>query len=135
MKQAELTAKWRTYITAIRQAEEYAESRETGHADMDLEFPTEPCLETNKRQIIKMLNEVITDKSIRFPLARTYQAKGRPEFQKLIYTIELTDRIFFVGNERYFANIIYDHYNIEHGIHGIYEIVSQFVNWVDLDIN
>ena len=133
MNYKNITDQWRAYITAIRQAEEYADSHDTNEADADLDFGVpEPCPETNKRQIIAQLREVV-GKAIPLPQVRTYQAAGRPEFQKLIYTIEMTDRVFCTGDERYFANIIYDHYNIEHGAQGIYDIIAHFVTWVDAD--
>jgi len=127
-----IQARWRAYITAIRQWEDYVDSRESKQVDSDLQFSTEECLETNKRQIKIYLDNVI-DKSIKLPLELTYSSTGRDEFQNLIYIIEQTDRAFFDGKERYFSNIIYDHYNIEHGAQGIHDIISHYVKWIDTD--
>jgi len=131
MKQ-NIKQQWREYVTTIRQWEDIAESRETKQVDADLIFPTEKCLETNKRQIKIYLDSVI-DKSIKLPLELTYSSIGRTDFQNLIYIIERTDRELLKDGERYFSNIIYDHYNIEHGIQGIYEIISKYVKWIDVD--
>lgn len=134
MQKENIQAQWHAYIAAIRQWDENIESRDTKQADADLQFPTEKCLETNKRQIKIYLDDVI-DKSIKLPLERTWSSRGRTEFQNLIYIIEQTDRVFFSGDERYFSNIIYDHYNIEHGVQGIYDIISCYIKWVDVDVS
>ena len=64
---------------------------------------------------------------------RTYSSKGMTETQAVRYLLNETDKLLFPNGERYIYNIIYDTYKEAAGTKAIFEIIRQFVNWVDTE--
>ena len=68
-----------------------------------------------------------------FPVKASYSSQGMSEFQKLIYLIEETEKILFEDGYRVMMSIIFDAYNIKHGIKGVLEILNHFVIWNEIE--
>ena len=62
----------------------------------------------------------------------SYSSRGMNEQDKVKHLVEKTDNLVFPNGEQFLASHIYSEYNIdEHGVDGIYEILSNFVEWND----
>jgi len=88
---------------------------------------TQESKEEITNYIMRCINEDL-DRNLKIPLTCNYSSNGMSEFQKLTFLIEQSGKKL---SHDFFATIIYDEYRIEDGTQGIYDIISNYVNWID----
>ena len=82
--------------------------------------------------IIKSITDLLDDEQLtQIPFTMEYSSKGMSEFQDYIYRIEQTNKLLFPSGENFFSTLIFDEYNINHGLHGLHLIIDYFVKWND----
>ena len=107
--------------------------KEFGEAEC-LGCKNKDTLEQTKRYIIASIKEDYNHSLFNNYVVpkKTYSSKGMSELEHIIFLIEETGKILFPDTPRVML-IIFDSYNIKHGLQGIYDILGEFVKWVDLD--
>jgi len=82
-----------------------------------------------KDYIIRQINDFVVNKT---PLDLTYSNKGMSEFEKIIFVIEQTEKTLFPNGEQFMSTIIYDEYNMANGPEDLFNIIEQYIKWIDI---
>ena len=123
--QENIVEQWNNYVSNYKKAN-------FGEFEWPV-YRSNETLDEKTDYIIRSINNYLSDNPIEIPLTREFSGKGMTEFQKLIFLTEETERALFPEDNRFMCSIIYDEYNIEHGIQGLYDIIGRYVKWVDCE--
>ena len=84
--------------------------------------------------IIRSIEDTLDERVLeKLPLTGFYTSEAMSELDKLIYLIKETQKLTMPCHS-FMESIIYDLYDINNGTQGLYDIISRFMIWTDVNI-
>lgn len=83
-------------------------------------------------RVVELMEE---EQKKQVPFRKEFSVKGMTKFQEYINKIEKIDKLLFPRGGNFFSSIIFEEYNIEHGLQGLDVIINHFVKWQNSEKN